>query len=154
MFCSLMQTGKFASDDVEVQTEQVNSLLTFLITHQHMLVTPSYCILQILKNMGEILTSGGASYASVVKTTILYEWFVLSLVQLCIWVVARCRRLISFISSRLADLKDFKKVNDIYAKCEYVSHARESFYVNTLLTMRFKWFQTFLHLPRLARLIR
>ncbi|CAL5202191.1 unnamed protein product [Lathyrus oleraceus] len=57
------ETGKFASDDVEVQTEQ------------------------ILKNMGEILTSGGASYASVVKTTIL-----------------------------LADLKDFKKVNDIYAK--------------------------------------
>ncbi|CAK8565578.1 unnamed protein product [Lathyrus sativus] len=57
------ETGKFASDDVEVQTEQ------------------------ILKNMGEILKSGGASYESVVKTTIL-----------------------------LADLKDFKKVNDIYAK--------------------------------------
>ncbi|XP_058782276.1 reactive Intermediate Deaminase A, chloroplastic-like isoform X1 [Vicia villosa] len=109
------ETGKFASDDVEVQTEQ------------------------ILKNMGEILTSGGASYASVVKTTIL-----------------------------LADLKDFKKVNDIYAKCEYASLARESFYfyVNALLTselssnvsiiiyMWFEWFQTFLHLPRLARRIR
>ncbi|GAU20477.1 hypothetical protein TSUD_130350 [Trifolium subterraneum] len=57
------ETGKFVSDDVEDQTEQV------------------------LKNMGEILKSGGASYASVVKTTIL-----------------------------LADLKDFKKVNEIYAK--------------------------------------
>lgn len=41
-------------------------------------------ILQVLKNMGEILKSGGASYASVVKTTILYELFVLSLVLLCI----------------------------------------------------------------------
>ncbi|XP_004500065.1 reactive Intermediate Deaminase A, chloroplastic [Cicer arietinum] len=57
------ETGKFVSDDVEDQTEQV------------------------LKNIGEILKSGGASYASVVKTTIL-----------------------------LADLKDFKKVNEIYAK--------------------------------------
>ncbi|KEH33829.1 putative 2-iminobutanoate/2-iminopropanoate deaminase [Medicago truncatula] len=57
------ETGKFVSEDVEDQTEQV------------------------LKNMGEILKSGGASYASVVKTTIL-----------------------------LADLKDFKKVNEIYAK--------------------------------------
>ncbi|KAG5001981.1 hypothetical protein JHK82_023131 [Glycine max] len=57
------ETGKFISDNVEDQTEQV------------------------LKNMGEILKSGGASYSSVVKTTIL-----------------------------LADLKDFKKVNEIYAK--------------------------------------
>ncbi|XP_057433611.1 reactive Intermediate Deaminase A, chloroplastic-like [Lotus japonicus] len=57
------ETGKFISDNVEDQTEQ------------------------ILKNMGEILKSGGASYTSVVKTTIL-----------------------------LADLKDFKKVNEIYAK--------------------------------------
>ncbi|CAM9003647.1 unnamed protein product [Rhodiola kirilowii] len=37
--------------------------------------------------MGEILKAGGASYSSVVKTTIM-----------------------------LADLKDFKKVNEIYAK--------------------------------------
>ncbi|KAK9268895.1 hypothetical protein L1049_000660 [Liquidambar formosana] len=57
------ETGKFISDSVEDQTEQV------------------------LKNMGEILKAGGASYSSVVKTTIM-----------------------------LADLKDFKKVNEIYAK--------------------------------------
>jgi hypothetical protein len=30
--------------------------------------------LQVLKNMGEILKSGGASYAAVVKTTIMYEF--------------------------------------------------------------------------------
>ncbi|GAB4846168.1 hypothetical protein Ancab_025166 [Ancistrocladus abbreviatus] len=57
------ETGKFISDSVEDQTEQV------------------------LKNMGEILKASGASYSSVVKTTIM-----------------------------LADLKDFKKVNEIYAK--------------------------------------
>ncbi|XP_034679580.1 reactive Intermediate Deaminase A, chloroplastic [Vitis riparia] len=57
------ETGKFISDNVEDQTEQV------------------------LKNMGEILKASGASYSSVVKTTIM-----------------------------LADLKDFKKVNEIYAK--------------------------------------
>ncbi|KAK6269652.1 hypothetical protein POUND7_006757 [Theobroma cacao] len=44
---------------------------------------------QVLKNMGEILKASGADYSSVVKTTIM-----------------------------LADLKDFKKVNEIYAKCE------------------------------------
>ncbi|KAH9318595.1 hypothetical protein KI387_020364, partial [Taxus chinensis] len=57
------ETGKFISDSVEEQTEQV------------------------LKNMGEILNASGASYSSVVKTTIM-----------------------------LADLNDFKKVNEIYAK--------------------------------------
>lgn len=57
------ETGKFISDNVEEQTEQV------------------------LKNMGEILKAGGTSYSSVVKTTIM-----------------------------LADLNDFKKVNEIYAK--------------------------------------
>uniref|UniRef100_A0A0C9S822 TSA: Wollemia nobilis Ref_Wollemi_Transcript_6688_1073 transcribed RNA sequence n=1 Tax=Wollemia nobilis TaxID=56998 RepID=A0A0C9S822_9CONI len=57
------ETGKFVSDSVEEQTEQV------------------------LKNMGEILKASGASYSSVVKTTIM-----------------------------LADLNDFKKVNEIYAK--------------------------------------
>ncbi|XP_071736580.1 reactive Intermediate Deaminase A, chloroplastic-like [Rutidosis leptorrhynchoides] len=57
------ETGKFVSDSVEEQTEQV------------------------LKNMGEILKASGATYSSVVKTTIM-----------------------------LADLKDFKKVNEIYAK--------------------------------------
>ncbi|EOA29522.1 hypothetical protein CARUB_v10014733mg [Capsella rubella] len=57
------ETGKFVSDSVEDQTEQV------------------------LKNMGEILKASGADYSSVVKTTIM-----------------------------LADLGDFKKVNEIYAK--------------------------------------
>ncbi|CAA2994502.1 Hypothetical predicted protein [Olea europaea subsp. europaea] len=57
------ETRKFVSDNVEDQTEQV------------------------LKNMGEILKASGASYSSVLKTTIM-----------------------------LADLKDFKKVNEIYAK--------------------------------------
>ncbi|XP_072951573.1 reactive Intermediate Deaminase A, chloroplastic [Typha angustifolia] len=57
------ETGKFISDGIEEQTEQV------------------------LKNMGEILKASGASYSSVVKTTIM-----------------------------LADLQDFKKVNEIYAK--------------------------------------
>ncbi|XP_062190664.1 reactive Intermediate Deaminase A, chloroplastic-like [Phragmites australis] len=56
-------TGKFVSESVEEQTEQV------------------------MKNMGEILKTSGASYSSVVKTTIM-----------------------------LADLADFKKVNEIYAK--------------------------------------
>ncbi|RDX60813.1 Reactive Intermediate Deaminase A, chloroplastic, partial [Mucuna pruriens] len=58
------ETGKFLSDDVQDQTEQ------------------------LLKNMGEILKAGGASYSSVVKTTIMYEFLTLP------W---------------LADLKDFKK---------------------------------------------
>ncbi|CAA7394388.1 unnamed protein product [Spirodela intermedia] len=57
------ETGKFISDGIEEQTEQV------------------------LKNMGEILTASGVGYSSVVKTTIM-----------------------------LADLNDFKKVNEIYAK--------------------------------------
>ncbi|WOK91857.1 hypothetical protein Cni_G00548 [Canna indica] len=57
------ETGKFVSDNIEEQTEQV------------------------LKNMGEILKASGATYSSVVKTTIM-----------------------------LADLQDFKKVNEIYAK--------------------------------------
>ncbi|CAL5405584.1 unnamed protein product [Camellia sinensis] len=57
------ETGKFVSESVEDQTEQV------------------------LKNMGEILKASGANYSSVVKTTIM-----------------------------LADLNDFKKVNEIYAK--------------------------------------
>ncbi|KAJ9182662.1 hypothetical protein P3X46_006631 [Hevea brasiliensis] len=57
------ETGKFISDSVEDQTEQV------------------------LKNMGEILKASGADHSFVVKTTIM-----------------------------LADLKDFKKVNEIYAK--------------------------------------
>jgi reactive intermediate/imine deaminase len=57
------ETASFVSEDVEGQTEQV------------------------MKNMGEILKASGASYSSVVKTTIM-----------------------------LADLQDFKKVNEIYGK--------------------------------------
>ncbi|KAJ8542903.1 hypothetical protein K7X08_005426 [Anisodus acutangulus] len=57
------ETGNFISDSVEDQTEQA------------------------LKNIGEILTAGGVSYSSVVKTTIM-----------------------------LTDMKDFQKVNAIYAK--------------------------------------
>ncbi|CAN6457597.1 unnamed protein product [Victoria cruziana] len=57
------ETGKFVSDSVEDQTEQV------------------------MKNMGAILEASGLGYSSVVKTTIM-----------------------------LADLKDFKKVNEIYGK--------------------------------------
>ncbi|KAE8706549.1 Reactive Intermediate Deaminase A [Hibiscus syriacus] len=56
------ETGKFISDSVEDQTEQV------------------------LKNMGEILKASGADYSLMVKTIM------------------------------LADLKDFKKVNEVYAK--------------------------------------
>jgi len=68
VFCSgvlglVPETGKFVSEDVQGQTEQ------------------------IMKNMGEILKAAGASYDSVVKTTIM-----------------------------LADLADFKAVNEIYAK--------------------------------------
>ncbi|KAF6173317.1 hypothetical protein GIB67_027012 [Kingdonia uniflora] len=69
------ETGKFVSDSVEEQTEQV------------------------LKNMGEILKASGASYSSVVKTTIM-----------------------------LADLKDFKKVNEIYAKCEFFYSSKISYF--------------------------
>ncbi|KAL2554471.1 Reactive Intermediate Deaminase A [Forsythia ovata] len=58
----ILEIGKFVLDSVDDQTEQV------------------------LNNMGEILKACGASYSSVVKTTIM-----------------------------LADLKDFKKVIEIYA---------------------------------------
>ncbi|XP_021758922.1 reactive Intermediate Deaminase A, chloroplastic-like [Chenopodium quinoa] len=74
------ETGKFVSENVEEQTEQV------------------------LKNMGEILKASGASYSSVVKTTIM-----------------------------LADLKDFKKVNEIYAKYfSSVPPARSTYQVAAL----------------------
>ncbi|CAK9214832.1 unnamed protein product [Sphagnum jensenii] len=68
LFCSgvlglVPETGKFASETIQGQTEQV------------------------MVNMGEILKEGGASYESVVKTTIM-----------------------------LADLADFKEVNEIYKK--------------------------------------
>ena len=63
VFGLIPETRKFISENVEDQTDQV------------------------LKNTGEILKAGGASYSSVVKTTIL-----------------------------LADLNDFKKINEIYPK--------------------------------------
>ncbi|KAF8044829.1 hypothetical protein N665_6472s0002 [Sinapis alba] len=74
------ETGKFVSDSVEDQTEQV------------------------LKNIGEILKASGVDYSSVVKTTIM-----------------------------LADLGDFKKVNEIYS--EYFpapSPARSTYQVAAL----------------------
>ncbi|KAL9268856.1 Reactive Intermediate Deaminase A, chloroplastic-like protein [Drosera capensis] len=76
----LPETGKFISESVEEQTDQV------------------------LKNMGEILKASGASYSSVVKTTIM-----------------------------LADLKDFKKVNEIYAKYfPSIAPARSTYQVAAL----------------------
>lgn len=73
---------------------------------------------QVLKNMGEILKAGGASYSSVVKTTIMYEVF--SLPQFdYIECWHQDDQFLPFNTCRLADLKDFKKVNDIYAKCEF-----------------------------------
>nr|XP_007142274.1 hypothetical protein PHAVU_008G266800g [Phaseolus vulgaris]ESW14268.1 hypothetical protein PHAVU_008G266800g [Phaseolus vulgaris] len=63
---------------------------------------------EILKNLGEILKSGGADYSSVVKTTI-------------------C------MNSLLADLKDFNIVNEIYAKYfPYPYPARSTYQVAAL----------------------
>ncbi|KAF2556224.1 hypothetical protein F2Q68_00017102, partial [Brassica cretica] len=76
------ETGKFVSDNVEDQTEQVKLLLN---CHHYSLLVCTCS--EILKNMGEILKASGVDYSSVVKTTIM-----------------------------LADLGDFKKVNEIYAK--------------------------------------
>eukprot|EP00244_Chara_vulgaris_P002209 TRINITY_DN1376_c0_g1_i5.p1 TRINITY_DN1376_c0_g1~~TRINITY_DN1376_c0_g1_i5.p1 ORF type:complete len:149 (+),score=21.12 TRINITY_DN1376_c0_g1_i5:301-747(+) len=71
------QTMKFPSDDVGQQTEQV------------------------MQNMGAVLQAGGASFTSVVKTTIL-----------------------------LKDLKDFSVVNEIYGKYfTGVKPARSTFQV-------------------------
>lgn len=39
------------------------------------LINLVYELLQVLKNMGEILKASGADYSSVVKTTILYGFF-------------------------------------------------------------------------------
>uniref|UniRef100_A0A9I9ECP0 Uncharacterized protein n=1 Tax=Cucumis melo TaxID=3656 RepID=A0A9I9ECP0_CUCME len=75
------ETGKFVSDNVEDQTEQV------------------------LKNMGEILKAGGASYSSVVKTTI---------IKSTKYTFCRFTRWVDVGVNKLADLKDFKKVNEIY----------------------------------------
>ncbi|RVW40258.1 Reactive Intermediate Deaminase A, chloroplastic [Vitis vinifera] len=77
------ETGKFISDNVEDQTEQDSTAF----------------VLDVLKNMGEILKASGASYSSVVKTTIM-----------------------------LADLKDFKKVNEIYAKYFHAAAPARSTY--------------------------
>ncbi|KAJ3670447.1 hypothetical protein LUZ60_010771 [Juncus effusus] len=74
------ETGKFISDTVEDQTDQ------------------------IMKNIGEVLKASGASYSSVVKTTIL-----------------------------LADINDFKKVNEVYAKYfEAPQPARSTYQVGAL----------------------
>lgn len=86
--------------------------------------------LQVLKNMGEILKAGGADYSSVVKTTIMYDSsslfssiLLLRLIGVDIfkWISINVLLFLWFSSCRLADLKDFKTVNEIYAKCEYDS---------------------------------
>lgn len=65
--------------------------------------------------MGEILKAGGVSYSSVVKTTIMYIFLLYLLLYLVIFFIMLTK---CFFSHRLADLKDFKKVNEIYAKCK------------------------------------
>lgn len=73
---------------------------------------------KVLKNMGEILKASGADYSSVVKTTIMYVLFKRIIIHLSF--EKKIQNLISLIlSHRLADLGDFKKVNEIYAKCEF-----------------------------------
>ncbi|KAH0855258.1 hypothetical protein HID58_013756 [Brassica napus] len=78
----ILETGKFVSDSVEDQTEQVHKLLNCLIV-----VSIKISFAYSTQEHGEILKASGVDYSSVVKTTIM-----------------------------LADLGDFKKVNDIYAK--------------------------------------
>ncbi|CAL5390460.1 unnamed protein product [Camellia sinensis] len=58
---------------------------------------------QALKNIGEILKASGSNYSSVVKTTIM-----------------------------LADLNDFKNVNEIYAKYQKLLPARSTYQVAAL----------------------
>ncbi|XP_011627292.1 reactive Intermediate Deaminase A, chloroplastic [Amborella trichopoda] len=76
------ETGKLISDGIEEQTEQA------------------------LKNIGEILRASGASYSSVVKTTVL-----------------------------LADMKDFKTVNEIYAKYFPAPHPARTCYQAAVLPL-------------------
>ena len=73
---------------------------------------------QVMKNMGEILKASGASYASVVKTTIMYEHILYMELLFC---SKYCDLEEWFCSCtcRLADLQDFKKVNEIYGKCKF-----------------------------------
>lgn len=77
---------------------------------------------QVMKNMGEILKAGGADYSSVVKTTIMYEFFCHFLLPcLILWSQDLDKEDVSLIvlPCRLADLGDFQKVNEIYGKCKY-----------------------------------
>jgi hypothetical protein len=49
-----------------------------------------------------------------------FVWIICYFCSLALYLSAgKMTRLTTFISSRLADLKDFKKVNEIYAKCEF-----------------------------------
>ena len=76
-------------------------------------------ISKVLKNMGQILKAGGAKYCSVVKTTIMYVLFQQrSFIHMIF--ESKNTKFISlfFFGHRLADLADFKKVNEIYGKCE------------------------------------
>ncbi|XP_011095796.1 reactive Intermediate Deaminase A, chloroplastic-like [Sesamum indicum] len=75
------ETGKFVSDGVEASSACLKDLFV------NALLVDKILVKKVLKNIGEILKASGASYSSVVKTTIM-----------------------------LADLNDFKKVNEIYAK--------------------------------------
>lgn len=83
---------------------------------------------QVLKNMGEILKASGANYSSVVKTTIMYVILICFFHGLA-YIQSPHNKFIFLqhfkydhvlLICRLADLKDFKKVNEIYAKCEFL----------------------------------
>ncbi|KAG9143199.1 hypothetical protein Leryth_010122 [Lithospermum erythrorhizon] len=102
------ETGKFVSDCVEEQTEQANICFEHLL-NMHELYTNTLEVTQkssgqVMKNMGEILKASGASYSSVVKTTIMYAFLASSFFIL--------------LTIRLADLNDFKKVNEVYDREE------------------------------------
>lgn len=69
--------------------------------------------------MGEILKASGADYSSVVKTTIMYVFVRQNQYLYEILNLRKQKRSYWFFCHRLADLNDFKKVNEIYAKCEF-----------------------------------
>ncbi|KAL4183066.1 hypothetical protein AMTRI_Chr11g153330 [Amborella trichopoda] len=87
------ETGKLISDGIEEQTEQA------------------------LKNIGEILRASGASYSSVVKTTVLYGFDTTTFIYNFLLKDLHAKKTYELILDRLADMKDFKTVNEIYAKC-------------------------------------
>ncbi|GJW40400.1 reactive intermediate deaminase A, chloroplastic [Tanacetum coccineum] len=87
---SFRATQAGLSLNMDVSTTMIvkpGKVVDFLLENQNTGKFVSDNVEQVLKNMGEILKASGVSYSSVVKTTIM-----------------------------LADLKDFKKVNEIYAE--------------------------------------